>query len=162
MAALSEWARTLLDGRHYATLATEDAGGSLHQTPVWYLFRDEQLFVGTSTLTRKYRNVMARPTASLVVDVRTPGAVRWVSGAGPVTILRGDDSRRIVAAIHERYLTPAALKDPKIGPIFAGGDDVTLCIRPANWRSWTAADLDARFFGGLLAADPGKWFRPLD
>src|SRR5437660_1194369 len=99
MAALSEWARTLLDGRHYATLATEDADGSLHQTPVWYLFRDEQLFVGTSSFTRKYRNVMARPTASLVVDVRTPGTERWVSGAGPVTILRGDESRAIVAAI---------------------------------------------------------------
>jgi PPOX class probable F420-dependent enzyme len=161
VAALSDWARTLLEGRHYATLATHDADGSLHQTPVWYIFRDEQLFVGTSSFTRKFRNVVARPTASLVVDVRTPGAERWVSASGPVSILRGDESRAIVATIHERYLTAAALADPKIGPIFAGGDDVTLCIRPEIWRSWTAADLDARFFGGLLSADPGKWFRPI-
>jgi PPOX class probable F420-dependent enzyme len=163
VAALSsEWARTLLDGRHYATLATVDADSSLHQTPVWYMFRDAQLYVGTSSFTRKYRNVMARPTASLVVDLRTPGAERWVSCAGPVTILRGDESRAIVAAIHERYLTPDALADPQIGPVFAGGDDVTLCISPSTWRSWTAADLDARFFGGRLSADPGRWFRPLD
>jgi hypothetical protein len=53
-------ARTLLDGRHYATLATHDGDGSLHQTPVWYIFRDEQLFVGTSSLSRKFRNVPIR------------------------------------------------------------------------------------------------------
>jgi hypothetical protein len=64
MAALSDWARALLEGRHYATLATEDAEGSLHQTPVWYIFRDDQLFVGTNSFTRKFRNVVARPTAS--------------------------------------------------------------------------------------------------
>jgi len=162
MAALSDWARALLEGRHYATLATKDADGSLHQTPVWYIFRDEQLFVGTSSFSRKFRNVVARPTASLVVDVRTPGKERWVSASGPVTILRGDESRAIVASIQQRYLTAEALSDPKVGPIFAAADDVTLCLRPATWRSWAAADLDAQFFGGLLAASPGKWFRPVD
>jgi hypothetical protein len=39
---------------------------------------------------------------------------------------------------------------------------VTLCIRPTTWRSWSAADLDAQFFGGLLGASPEKWFRPVD
>lgn len=162
MAGLSDWARTLLEGRHYATLATEDAGGSLHQTPVWYIFRDEQLFVGTSSFTRKFKNVVARPKASLVVDVRTPGTERWVAGSGPVTILRGEEARTINAAIQERYLTAEALRDPKVGPIFAAADDVTLCIRPAKWRSWTAADLDAQFFAGILSINPGKWFRALD
>ena len=162
MAALSDWARALLEGRHYAMLATLEVDGSVHQTPVWYIYRDDQLFVGTASFSRKYRNVAARPMASLVVDVRTPGKERWVSGSGPVTVLRGDESRAIVASIQQRYLTAEALSDPKIGPIFAAADDVTLCIRPTTWRSWAAADLDAQFFGGLLAASPGKWFRPVD
>jgi hypothetical protein len=81
---------------------------------------------------------------------------------GPVTLLRGDESRTIVAAIQERYLTAAALADPRVGPGFAGADDVTVCIRPRTWRSWAAADLDTQFFGGLLGADPDKWFRPVD
>jgi Pyridoxamine 5''-phosphate oxidase. len=162
MAGLSDWGRTLLEGRHDATLATQDADGSLHQAPVWHIFRNEKVFVGTSSFTHKFRNVVARPTASLVVDVRTPGTERWVAGSGPVTILRGEESQKIVAAIHERYLTPEARQDPKVGPIFAGGDDVTLCIQPAKWRSWAAADLDAQFFGGILAANPAKWFRPVD
>jgi hypothetical protein len=44
----------------------------------------------------------------------------------------------------------------------AAADDITLCIRPAVWRSWAAADLDAQYFGGVLTATPGKWFRSLD
>jgi len=162
MAGLSDWGRTLLEARHYATLATQDADGTLHQAPVWYLFRGDRLFVGTSSFTHKFKNVSARPTASLVVDVRTPGAERWVAGSGPVSILRGAESQAIVAAIHERYLTASARLDPGVGPIFAAGDDVTLCIEPVKWRSWQAADLDQQLFGGILALDPPKYFRPLD
>ena len=44
----------LLQGRHIATLATEDADGSMHLTAVWYLFEDGALFVATSAKTRKY------------------------------------------------------------------------------------------------------------
>ena len=154
--------RTLLEGRHYATLATQDADGAIHLTPVWYLFRDEQLFVAAPSFSRKARNASARATASLIVDIRKPGSEQWVSGAGPVTIVRGDESRRINAAIHERYLTADAIAEPRIGPAFAGVDDVTLSIRPTVWRSWSAADADAQFFAGILGASPQKWFLPVD
>jgi hypothetical protein len=32
--------REFLNGRHYATLATLNEDGSIHLTPVWYLFED--------------------------------------------------------------------------------------------------------------------------
>jgi hypothetical protein len=162
MAELPDWGKTLLEGRHYATLATQDSDGSLHLTPVWYLFRAGQLFVGAPSSSRKVRNAVARPTATLLIDVRRPGDERWVSGAGPVTILRGDESRELNAAIQERYLTAEALADPRVGPLFAAVDDVTVCIRPTTWRSWAVADVDAQFFGGVLSATPEKWFRPVD
>jgi PPOX class probable F420-dependent enzyme len=162
MAELTNWARMLLDGRHYATLATHDADGGIHLTPVWYLFRDGQFFVATAASTRKAKNVAARPTASVLVDTRTPGGEQWVSGAGPVTIVRGDDARQTNRAIHERYLTAAAFADPVVGAAFAGGDDLTLSIRPATWRFWRAADFDAQVFGGVLGETPEKWFLPVD
>jgi PPOX class probable F420-dependent enzyme len=162
MAGLNEWAKTLLEGRHYAMLATLDADGGPHLTPVWYLFREGQMFVGCPSRSRKARNAAARPTASIVVDVRKPGAERWVAGSGPVAILRGDEARKLNAAIQERYLTEDALRDPRVGPGFAAADDVTLRISPSRWRSWNSADLDAQFFGGLLSATPQKWFRPVD
>jgi PPOX class probable F420-dependent enzyme len=162
MAGLSDWARVLLDGRRHAVLATANDDGSIHQTPVWYLFRNGELFVGSTSASRKVKNVVARPTASLVVDVRLPGRERWVSGSGPVAILSGAESQAIVAAIQQRYLTPEAMGHPQIGPGFAAADDVTLVITPTSWRSWASADLDAQFFGGLLSASPDKWFRPVD
>ena len=162
MAGLTDWARALLDGPHYATLATQDGDGAIHLTPVWYLFRDEQLFVAAPSFSRKARNAAARPAASLIVDIRKLGREQWVSGAGPVVTLQGDESRRMNAAIQARYLTAEALADPRVGPAFAGVDDVTLVIRPAVWRSWSAADTDQQFFGGILGATPQKWFLPVD
>lgn len=162
MAGLPDWGRSLLEGRYYATLATQDSDGTPHLTPVWYVFRDERLYVGAASTSRKVRNALARPSASLVVDVRKPGSERWVCGLGPVNLLRGDESREINAVILGRYLTPTALRDPRVGPAFAAGDDVTLCIEPRIWRSWSGADMDAQYFGGILTSDPERWFRPVD
>ena len=162
MAGMPDWAAGLLAGRRIAALGTQDEDGSVHLTPVWYLFRDGHFFVGTSSASRKARNAAARPMAAIVVETRQPGAERWVSASGPVTIVRGAEARPIVAAIQERYLTAEALRDPKVGPGFAAGDDIALRIRPAHWRSWAAADLDAQFFGGVLTKEPQKWFRPLE
>jgi PPOX class probable F420-dependent enzyme len=162
MAGFPDWAEGFLAERRVATLGTQDEDGSLHLTPVWYVFQDGQFFVGSPSTSLKARNAAARPKASVMVEVRKPGAERWVSGAGPVTIVRGDEARKVVAAIQQRYLTEEALRDPRVGPGFAAADDVALAIRPAKWRSWAAADLDARFFGGILSKDPQKWFRPID
>ena len=162
MAGLTDWGRRLLEGRRHAVLATQDADGGAHLTPVWYLFSDGELFVACNSASRKVRNAAARPFASLVVEVRDPGVERWVSGAGPVSIMRGEESRQVNAAIVERYLTTEAIADPRIGPAFEAVDDVTLRIRPATWRSWASADVDKQFFGGILGASPGKWFRTLD
>ena len=97
----------------------------------------------------------------MLVDLRTPGSERWVSGAGGDAAawrsIAGDRCRD-----QQRYLTADALADPIVGPGFAGADDVTMCIRPTIWRSWAAADMDAQFFGGKLGASPGKWFRPVE
>ena len=162
MAALSDWGKKLLEGRRHAVLSTQDEDGGMHLTPVWYMFRDGELFVGTNSGSRKARNATARPTASLVVEVREPGAERWVSGVGPVTIMRGEQSQKINHSIVERYLTPEAIADPRIGPAFAAVDDCTLRIHPTTWRSWTMKEVDDQFFGGIMAASPKKWFRSLD
>lgn len=162
MAGLAEWAMRLLEGRRHAVLATQDEDGSAHLTPVWYLFREGELFVGCNSASRKVRNAAARPLASVVIDIREPGTERWVSGAGPVSILRGEESRQINAAIVERYLTAEAISDPRIGPAFEAVDDVTLRIRATKWRSWASEDVDRQFFGGILGASPRKWFRTLD
>lgn len=151
----------LLQGRHIATLGTENADGTIHLTAVWYLFENGSLFVATSAKTQKLRNVKARPKASLMVDMRKPGKERGVTAAGKVELISGDASQQINRRIHSRYLSTAALSDPGIGPVFAAFDNVTLRITPDSWITWDMAALDALAFGGRLGGTPG-YMLPLD
>ena len=144
----------LLRGRHIATLGTENTDGSIHLTAVWYLYEDGVLFVATSTQTRKFRNVTARPQASLMVDTRHPrNRARHHRSRKSRA-----DLRRTVAEInhrlHARYLSPAALADPAVGPVFASFDDVTIRIAVDSWFTWDMATIDAQYFNKKLAT-PG-------
>jgi PPOX class probable F420-dependent enzyme len=151
----------LFRGRYIATLGTENTDGTIHLTAVWYLFESGSLYVATSSKSRKARNVTARPKASLMVDVRKPGAERGVSAEGRVEVISGNQSQEINQRIHARYMSAAAISDPHIGPVFASFDDVTIRLTPASWIVWDMAVLDAQAFGGRLGATPG-YLLPLD
>jgi len=144
-----------LRGRYIATLATENADGSIHLTAVWYLFEDGHLFVATSSRSRKARNLRARPKVSLMVDARKPGTERGVSATGSARVISGDRAQAINQRIHSRYMSAAALSDPRVGPVFASFDDVAIQITPASWVSWDMSVLDAQAFGGVLGRTPG-------
>src|SRR4051794_38396046 len=148
MAGLPEWGTRFLEQRRHATFATIDADGAPHAVPIWYVYRDGALCVATQSSSRKAKNVAARPTATLLVDSREPGDERWISASGPVTILRGDEARAVVTAIHERYLTAEARSDPRVGGALSAADDVVIAMRPRTWRAWASADMDQQFFGG--------------
>lgn len=162
MRTLDDSTREFLSGRRYATLATQNGDGSIHTTPVWYVFENGCFYVGSPSISRKARNVSARPNATLLVEVRKPGSERWVSASGRVEILRGDESREVNSRILQRYLTDEAIADPRVGSGFAAADDITICLKPESFRSWKSRDVDEQFFGGLLGSNPGKWFRPVD
>jgi PPOX class probable F420-dependent enzyme len=151
----------LLRGRHIATLGTENADGTIHLTAVWYLCEDGFLYVATSSRSRKARNLAARPNASLMVDLRIPGGERGVTAAGRTELVSGEQSRDINRRIQSRYLSAAAMSDPRIGPVFASLDDVTIQLIPVSWTTWDMAMLDAQAFGGKLGGTPG-YLLPLD
>jgi PPOX class probable F420-dependent enzyme len=150
-----------LAGRHIATIGTENEDGSIHMTAVWYVFEEGSLFVATASKTRKARNILARPHASLMVDARKPAKERGVTATGTAELIRGAQSQEINQRIHRRYLSADAVSDPRVGPVFASFDDVTIRLAPASWISWDMAGLDAQVFGGRLGATPG-YMLPLD
>ncbi|HET8669551.1 MAG TPA: pyridoxamine 5'-phosphate oxidase family protein, partial [Candidatus Saccharimonadales bacterium] len=65
MTTLTDPMREILEARHYATLATHNEDGSIHLTPVWYLFDNGRFYVGSPSSSRKARNVAARPNATI-------------------------------------------------------------------------------------------------
>ena len=161
MPDLTDEHRELLAERRYAVLATHDTDGTIHLTPVWFLFAGDRFYIESSSASRKIENLRHRPTASITVDVRQPGLDRWVSASGTTDILDGDEAATINASIVRRYLTQEAIEDPRIGPAFAAADDVTIRLTPTRWRSWSAQDLDERYFGGILGQTPERWFLPI-
>lgn len=144
----------ILNGRRIATLATENGDGSMHLTAVWYLLEGDSLYVGTSSRSRKARNALARPKASLMVDVREPGRECGVSIAGSAEIVRGDKARELNRRIQRRYLSEAAVEDPRVGPKLLDLDDITIRLRATSVFGWDMAAMDAAVFGGAFGT-PG-------
>jgi PPOX class probable F420-dependent enzyme len=161
MAELTDGLREFLTEPRYAVLATHE-DGAIHLTPIWFLFEDDRFYFASFSGSRKVANLRTNPNASVVVDARDPGRDRWASASGTVEIVTGEESREINARIRQRYLTPDALADERIEPVFAAGDDVTLRLEPTAWRAWSSKDPDAQYFGGILGAEPERWFLALE
>jgi PPOX class probable F420-dependent enzyme len=162
MAALTDaLVRQLLDGRHIASFATHNPDGSIHMVAVWYWCDGGDVFVATSSRSRKARNLQSNPNVSLMIDARDPAASFGVNLAGTAQILTGDSSRTKNAEIHRKYLSQAALVDPRVGPVFAAWDDVTIQITPATVVVWDMRQADRQFFSGVLENNP-NYLLPLE
>jgi PPOX class probable F420-dependent enzyme len=154
--------RSFVAERRYAVLATHDAIDGIHLTPIWFLFEGDRFYFESVSASRKVKNLQRNPSASVVVDSREPGKERWVSASGPVELLGGAEAREINARIRRRYLTPEALGDGRIEPVFAAVDDITIRLMPDEWRAWDSKNLDAMAFGGIIGAEPERWFLPIE
>lgn len=150
----------MLAGRFIASLGTHNEDGSIHLTAVWYLFETGFLYVGTSSRSRKGRNVAARPKATLMVDSRKPASERGLVAVCTAEIIEGASSKEINARIQRRYMSAPAVADPRAGGMLAAMDDITLRLTPANWYAWDMRQLDAAIFGGAMST-PG-YVLPLD
>jgi len=156
MASLSDaLVRRLLDGRYIASIATENPNGTLHMVAVWYWFDGSNIYVATSTRTRKARNLQANPKVSVMIDSRDPAASFGVTITGNAKFLTGDLSHSLNERVHRKYLSEAALTDPKVGPVFAAWDDITIQINPTSVIAWDMRDADRAVFGGAFEKNPG-------
>ncbi len=136
----------LLDRRLIATLATIGEDSLPYLSSVWFLRQGEDVLVATGGRTQKALNAGARPTAALLVHDRREAPLRGVAAAGPVTVIRGAEARELNELVWTKYLTPAGRAHPDLGGAIAAHDDVTLRLRPAEWRTW-GTDAD---FGGVF------------
>jgi PPOX class probable F420-dependent enzyme len=156
MAALSDpLVKQFLQGRYIATLATKNPDGSIHMVAVWYWFNGAHVYVATSIRTRKAKNLRSDPAISLMIDSRDPAASCGVTIIGKGSAITGEASRKWNELVHRKYLSAAALADPKVGPAFAAWDDMTIQITPASVVAWDMREADKHVFGGTFAANPG-------
>jgi nitroimidazol reductase NimA-like FMN-containing flavoprotein (pyridoxamine 5'-phosphate oxidase superfamily) len=141
-----------------ATLDDDDDEGSIHLLPMWFLRIGNDIYIPTSHHTHKYRNLRARPRASVMIDVSRAGLnLKGVLIRGRVELVDGEEAKRINRSVHLKYVTPDALSDPSVASYLSKGDSVTVKVHMDHVVSWNLADSKA---GQALGV--GGWFRPLD
>jgi PPOX class probable F420-dependent enzyme len=162
MASISDpLVQDLLSGRYIASLATRNDDDSIHMVAVWYLADGANLYVATASQTRKARNLRSNSKVSLMIDSRDPAASRGVSIAGTAELLTGADSQGWNEKIHRKYLSDAAIADPRVGATFAAWDDVTIRITPTSVFTWDMREIDRQAFGGAFQSNP-DYLLPLE
>ena len=73
-----------------ANLATLDHDGDIHLLPMWFLRVGNDIYIPTSSHTHKYRNLRARPRASVMIDVSRAGLhLKGVLIRGRVELVSG-------------------------------------------------------------------------
>ncbi len=117
-------------------LATLGAGGRLHITPVWYLFREGRFYVGTNTGTKKARNIRRKKQVAFCVDVGVNSPdITGVTGQGRARlILERLEVARIARAILKRYYK--SLQDESAKKLLADTDCI-IEITPDGYASWS-------------------------
>jgi hypothetical protein len=146
-----------------ANLATVDDDGGIHllysSSPhVVHTDGERHMHPDLPLYTHKYRNLRARPHASVMIGVSKPGLnLKGVLIRGQVELVEGEEGQRINRCIHLKYVTPDALSDPSIASYLSKGDDVTVKVHMDHLISWNLSDSTA---GRALSA--GGWFHTLD
>ena len=154
----SEEIDKLLSMTLIANLGTTDDDGTIHLLPMWFLRIGNEICIPTSHHTHKYRNLRARPHASVMIDVSKAGLdLKGVLIRGKVELLCGKEAQLINRSIHLKYVTLVALNDPDIASYLSQGDDVTVKVSMDHLISWNLADSKA---GRALSA--GGWYNSLE
>ena len=132
----------VLGQRRSAALGTFNEDGSIHLTYVIFLYQDGRLYLETASVTRKARNVAARPQASMLIQgPASTGRSLMVAAEGTARVIEGAEANAINHRLRAKYIRPGALD--AIDRAWGRFDDVAIEIKPLHWRSWTGDVLHA-------------------
>ena len=127
-----------------ANLATLGEDDTIHIVPMWFVRLGNDICIPTSRHTRKYKNLKARPYASVMIDISRKGLdLKGALIRGPVELVEGEEARKINHQIHLKYVTEEGLNDPSVASYLSKGDDVTVRIHMEHIVNWNLADSKA-------------------
>jgi PPOX class probable F420-dependent enzyme len=148
--------RELLASRLIANLATLNADGTVHLVAMWFLWDAEAVLIPTSRKTRKARNLVRDPRATVMIDDSRGGFdLRGITLVGSAEIVEPPRALKLNRRIHEKYVTEAGLALELVKGYLAS-DDITIRVVPEKVSSW---DLRSTEQGSALL--PTGEFHPL-
>lgn len=157
---LDEGAIDILRSGVHTIIGTVNRDGTVHLTPVMYLFDAGTVYIETSAASRKARNIGARARATVLVQDPRTGGTSWVSGSGRAHVLTGAEAGGVNRRIRSRYLTDKG--EDRLGRVMAIYDDATIAVTPEKWMSWDTSIFDATVVEhGVSLEDTDGWFHPV-
>lgn len=88
-------------------LATIDSSGNPHIVPVWYMYKDNKIYIGTNTRTRKTKNIKKNSKVAFCVDIgiNAPNIV-GIMGTGKAKMILHETRVKLIAKkILRRYFS---------------------------------------------------------
>ena len=126
----------LLSEAHVAVLGTVEGRGRPHQVPIWYGWKDGAALLLTDRGSKKWRNLLANPHASLCVDTKTApyqgailqGEVEEAAEEDYKTLLRDFAIHYLGEQAGNQYADSSTTGD--------SSDSVVFHLRPSHTISW--------------------------
>ena len=131
-------------------MATVNPDQTIHMVAVWYMFEDGAFYVTMPSWSRKGKNLLQRPSATIMIDARGTYSEKGISASGNVVVLNQPECNEIKKNILMRYISETGLADPKVGPPFFSVNDLTIRLDPIKWIDWDMSVLDEMAFEGRL------------
>ena len=147
----------LVEARLIGVLATFDPAGVIHAIPMWYAPYDDAVLFATSSRSRKVRNLVDDPRATLVLHDSRPGyEVCGASIVGAIEVVRPPDAQELIHRVQSRYVAIELASDDPTALSFLESDDVALRLTPSSAFTW-----DHRPSEGSRILRARGWARPL-
>ncbi|ABK77241.1 flavin-nucleotide-binding protein [Cenarchaeum symbiosum A] len=126
-----------LQSQKLLRLATVGSDGTPHVVPVWYVYKNGKIYIGTNTQTQKAHNLEGRPRAGFSVDEGSGMYnVTAVTGSGSVTFIMDKmEVERIERLIMDKYHLSGDDAD-KVLTI----TDCIIVITPDRFSAWHVPD----------------------
>ena len=115
-------------------LATTDPEGMPHVVPVWYMYRDARIYVGTNTSTVKAQNILRTGRAAACLDEGVHSPLYGVMIRGRAKLITEKERvQKLGAAILLRYFD--SLEGPSAKRLLADTDCIIM-ITPEKFTDW--------------------------
>jgi len=107
---------------------------------MWFLWEDGAILSPTSRRTRKAKNLLRDPRATVMIDDSRGGFdLRGITLTGRADVLEGADALATNRRIHLKYVTERG-RELEAVDAYLATDDVTIRFRPERVSSWNLRD----------------------
>ncbi|MFZ5808407.1 MAG: pyridoxamine 5'-phosphate oxidase family protein [Chloroflexota bacterium] len=122
-----------------ARLATVGNNLQPHVVPVWYLWKDESLWITLDQTSKKYKNLLSNPRCAVTID-ESLGGLRFMAVImeGEAEIITGPKVAVLnqVIEIYTRYLGKEAVLCHTPQQMLTNGQHALLKLKPEKIISW--------------------------